>query len=90
MRYIFGFLIFLLLIVLGLIFIFGGNKKTPVKTNNAPIVLPLDQYATSDATVSMLTDGVVNGEDAHRAIRITVSRDDRTLDIIQGYNGTGY
>jgi hypothetical protein len=87
MRYIFGFILFLLLIVVGLIFIFRGNNKKPVVTPNAPVVLALPDYATTDATVSMVVDGRVNGEDAHRAIRVTVGRDSRNLEIIQGYSG---
>lgn len=87
MRYIFGFMVFLLLIVLGLIFIFSGHKKSPTSTKNTPVVLSLPEYAPTDASVSMTTDGIVNGEDAHRAIRITVNRDSRVIDIIQGYSG---
>jgi len=86
MRYLFGFIIFILLIIVGLIFVFSDHKK-PTPVTNKPVILPLQEYATSDATVSMTIDGRVNGEDAHRAIRITVSRDSRTLDIIQGYSG---
>lgn len=87
MRYFFGFLVFLLLIILGLIFIFRGSGDKPKPAANAPIVLPLPQYANTNASVSMTLDGRVNGEDAHRAIRITVSRDQRTVETIQGYNG---
>jgi hypothetical protein len=37
--------------------------------------------------VTMTMDGRVNGDDVHRAIKVTVSRDQRVLDIIQGYSG---
>lgn len=87
MRYFFGFLVFLLLIVLGIIFIFRGGKDAPKPATNAPVILPLPQYATTNAAVSMTLDGRVNGEDAHRAIRITVNRDARTVETIQGYSG---
>lgn len=87
MRYFFGFLVFLLLIVLGLIFIFRAGKDAPKPAVNAPVILPLPQYATTNASVSMTLDGRVNGEDAHRAIRITVNRDARKVETIQGYNG---
>jgi hypothetical protein len=84
MRYIFAFIVFLLLIVLGLVFVFG-HHSTPKKPT--AIVRTLPDYADSNSSLSMVMDGVINGDDIHRAIRITVTRDSRTLDIIQGYSG---
>lgn len=89
MRYIFAFVGVFLLILIGLILIFGGNgkKKSPATGTNAPVVMDLPDSAPTDAYVTMTLDGCVNGDDAHRAIKITVSRDQRVLDIIQGYSG---
>lgn len=87
MRYFFGFLVFILLIIVGLILIFRGSGDKPQTTNKPPVILPLPQYATTNAAVSMTLDGRVNGEDLHRAIRITVNRDVRTVETIQGYSG---
>jgi hypothetical protein len=89
MRYIFAFVGVFLLILIGLILIFGGGgkKKTTTTGTNAPVVMDLPDYAPTDAYVTMTTDGRVNGDDIHRAIRITVSRDQRVLDIVQGYSG---
>jgi len=84
MRYFIAFVAFLLLIVLGLIFVFS-HHSAPKKP--APIILTLPDYADRNSSVSMTIDGIVNGDDAHRAIRVTVNRDSRTLDIIQGYSG---
>lgn len=75
----------MVLIIIGSLLIFGGNKK-PAPTTNTPVILPLADYASTDATVSMTIDGSVNGDDAHRAIRITIGRDQRVLDIVQGYS----
>jgi len=76
----------LILIFLGFLLILtGGNgKKTPT---NTPEVVALPDYANTDATVSFTTNGIVNGVDIHRAIRITVGQDQRELDILQGYSG---
>jgi hypothetical protein len=89
MRYIFAIIGVFLLILIGLILIFGGNgkKKTPNTGTNAPVVMDLPDYAPTDAYVTMTIDGRVNGDDIHRAIKVTVSRDQRVLDIIQGYSG---
>jgi hypothetical protein len=84
-RYIVAFAGFMLLVILLLVLIFrGGGKKpqtptTPVKT--------LPDYANTTAAVSLTIDGRVNGEDKHRAIRISVDRYHRQLDIISGYSG---
>lgn len=77
--------IFVGLIALILLFtiIFGGGKK-PAPVNP---LKPLPDYSTTDATVSFTTDGLINGDDLHRQIRITIGPDSRTLDIIQGYSG---
>ena len=76
-----GFIVFIVILVT--LFSHGGKK--PIVTNP---VQPLPNYASTDATVSLTTDGIVNGDDIHRQIRITVSSTQRTLDILQGYNGT--
>lgn len=80
----------ILLLVVGFLLIFGGggdNKtKKPVSTSTSQLQA-LPSYDSTDAQVSLTIDGPVNGNDAHRAIKITVSRNQRQLDIIQGYSG---
>jgi hypothetical protein len=74
-----GIIIFIILLVL----IFGHGKPAPT----GPTIQPLPDYASTDATVSFTTDGLVNGDELHRQIRITISNSQRTLDVLQGYNG---
>lgn len=76
-----GFIVFLVILVT----IFGHGGKKPTPTTNP--VQPLPSYASSTATVSMTTDGIVNADELHRQIRITISSTLSTLDIVQGYNG---
>lgn len=86
LRYILGFLVILLiLIVLGNL-IFGGKKSTET---TAPVVTQ-STYADSAETnsaVTLVTAGVINGADMHRQIRITINNNTRTLDILDGYSG---
>lgn len=84
-RQIIIFLVVVIGIVLLLSLVFGGNKNT----NKQPTVqkITLVDFAKRDSQVVSITDGVINGDDEHRAIRITVDRNTRTMDVIQGYQG---
>ena len=82
---------FLILFVATLLFIFiilkifgGGHKAT---NPSGPVLKPLPDYSSTFAQVSFTQDGVINGDDVHRQIKITVDQFQRTLDIIGGYNG---
>lgn len=76
-----------LVVFLGTYFLFGHHGKKATPGINQPVILPLPDYASTGASVSMTIDGRVNGDDAHRSIKIIVSRDYREIDIIQGYQG---
>jgi hypothetical protein len=80
--YLIGIAIIILVAVFIIAFGLGNENTTTRKTVN------LEDYAYSDATVSATTDGIINGNDQHRAIKITVSKSHRTLHIYQGYEGT--
>jgi hypothetical protein len=82
-RYIIAFVGFLLLVIALLVIIFSGGKKAPTP---AQPVKTLPDYSTSNAEVSLTIDGKVDGEDIHRAIRVSVDRYQRKLDILGGYN----
>ncbi|HSW78590.1 MAG TPA: hypothetical protein VLF88_01040 [Candidatus Babeliales bacterium] len=78
---IFGaFIIFIILLVV--LLTHGSKPSTP------PVhVKTLPEYANSTAAVSMTTDGIVNGDELHRQIRITVAQDRRVVEVVQGYSG---
>lgn len=74
-----GIIIFIVILVA--IFGHGGKKPAPgVQTQ------PLPSYAGTNAAVSFTQDGIVNADDLHRSIRITVSNSQVTLDVLKGYN----
>lgn len=75
-----GFIIFMVILVK---LFAGGHAPAPV---NSVQLKPLPEYAATSATVSFTTDGIINGDELHRSIRITVSNNTRTLDVLQGYN----
>ena len=86
-RILVGLAVVILLIIIGIIVIVGGGGEKP-PTADVVEVRPLPEYSTTNAEVSMTVRGIINGEDLHRSIRITVSQNQRRLDIIFGYSGT--
>ncbi len=81
----FGIIGFILLMIIIIIILAGGGDKKPA--NTGPVVKSLPSYSQTGAAVSWTQQGIVNGEDIHRSIRITVSSSDRTVQIIEGYSG---
>lgn len=84
-RQIIIFLVFVIGIIVILSMLFGGSKGS--KKSVAPS-FDLLKYTTRDSKVVAITDGPINGDDVHRAVRITVDRNTRRIDVIQGYQGT--
>lgn len=86
MRYITGILIAIGLVVLTIILIvkaLGGGGGS----SEAPRQIDLNSYASTSAVMQMTIDGPVNADKTHNQIRVTVGRDETTLDILKGYQG---
>lgn len=60
----------------------GGNEKEAPKTPRS-----LADYASTDAVVRMSADGIINADQEHQAVRVTVGRDAAVYEQIQGYQG---
>jgi hypothetical protein len=85
-RPIFPILAIILIVFLGwLLFFRGGGTKTPAPVSKKAKVLY--DYADSDtAEVIHTTQGKLVGNDAYRSIRITVARDFRRIEVLDGYD----
>lgn len=83
MRYIFGLLVTLGLIILLIVLLVGGGGKPKVPATSKT----LDSYATTNAETRLTIDGPINAQSLHNQIRITVDRDNVTYEQVQGYNG---
>lgn len=81
MRYFIGFLVTIGLIIVLIILIFGGGGK------KAPTGKKLEDYASTDAQVSMTIDGPVNAASLHQQVRIIVDSNNVTYERIVGYDG---
>lgn len=87
-------LIIFLTIILGLVLIFtiftrGGSNKTQTKKEKPqpPKPLVLTDYIERDSKVVFTVDGQVVADEKHQAVRITVGRSSKQIEILQGYQG---
>lgn len=83
MRYIVAILVVIALIIFGVVVLGGSNEPKPIPA----VPKSLMDYAVTDASARVTIDGRINGDDKHRAVRITVSRNERKVEVIQGYEG---
>ncbi|HYH75339.1 MAG TPA: hypothetical protein VD735_05260 [Candidatus Saccharimonadales bacterium] len=86
MKYFLGFLASIALIVLVVFLVirgFSGGGDPAAKQRT-----PLTNYANTQTEVSMLVDGPINANQEHNAYRITVGRDQTTLETFVGYEQT--
>lgn len=74
--------IFLLSLVFG-----GGNKSGNSSKNSVKKSFSLLDYVDTESRVVATTNGRIVGDDEHRAVRITVTRSSRKVEIIQGFQG---
>jgi hypothetical protein len=77
----------LLLFIFIVFKIFHHSHPKPAPNPSVPVVKPLPDYAGTLAEVSFTQDGRINGDDKHRAIKITVDKFQRKIDIVGGYSG---
>ncbi len=88
MKYFLGFLAVVGLIVLVFVLVLGGLGGGKKGAPNKPSEVILSDY-TNTATIMRLTvDGPVNADQLHKAVRITVGRDQNVIELITGYQGT--
>lgn len=82
MKYVFGVLLALLVIVFGALFIFGGDDKSTTEQVTVPV---LSDYAKGNSKIVFTTYGRLVGDDERRTIRITVTPAERRLEVLGGY-----
>lgn len=85
MRYFFGFLITIGLLILVIVLIIragpNGSQVAPKSTKE------LASYSNTDSEVVLTNSGPINAVSLHREIRITVDADKVTYEVISGYSG---
>ncbi len=86
MRYVVGVLAIVVIAIFAVVLI-GSHHSSPPKTSTTKQVLKLPDYADKNSKTMLTAQGPVVGEDQFQSIRITVSRDNRRVEILQGYEG---
>ncbi len=87
MKYFLGGLGIIGLIVIILVIVFSGGSSDDAPKEVVPGV-KVSSYSSSNAIVRSTVDGRIVGNEAHRAIRISVAKDKRSVEVIQGYDGS--
>lgn len=94
MKYFIGTVIIIFLILIGAVVLVSRpkNKTTTSSTTTSTTATGasatvLTDYARSGTRVVLTQEGIINGSDKHRAIRVTISENLRKIEIIQGYEG---
>jgi len=87
MKYALGVLGVIIVAVLAILLITRkpGEPQTPV---NAPRKVDLTQENTDGTSLVYTTYGTLVGQDQRRGIRITVSQDERRIEMLTGYEST--
>lgn len=68
------------------VLLIGKAFSTTSSTTTTP-TKSLVNYATTDAEFVMLIDGPVESDQTHQSLRITVSRDQNVIQLMNGYEG---
>lgn len=84
MKYFFGFLVSVGLIVLVIVLIIKGFSNDPKKTTQ----VPLSDYTNTSVEVRMSVSGPIVNDQEHHSYQITVDRNQTQLETKRGYEGT--
>ena len=82
-RYFIGVIAIILLLVLAVVFVFNRGDNPPATTQQPAQLI---DYADENSAVTLTTVGRVVGDDEHRSVRVTVSANERRIEILSGYN----
>lgn len=85
MRYFFGFLLVIFLVVFVFILVLRGFNSGK---SSQSIAAPLTNYMNTDTTVQFTDDGPVTADQTHQGIRIKVGQYATTIQVYQGYQNT--
>lgn len=83
MRYILGVLGLLVVLIVAIILIATRTPSTSTQTGKKAVIVA--DYADKNSSVSYVVRGRITGEDSFRLVRITVKPNERSFEILSGY-----
>ena len=86
MKYYFGIIAVIIMLFIGVKLAFPGTSSKSTTKSPISVKKRLSDYSSTNAEVSVTVEGPVVGHEVHSAIRIIVARDERRVEIINGYN----
>ncbi|MCA9330064.1 hypothetical protein KDA11_05420 [Candidatus Saccharibacteria bacterium] len=85
------FIVFLMFVVGFLVILmiaFGRRPNTNTSNSSSSSkVFEVLEYQDKDARLTSLISGPITGDDEHRSIKITITRNSRLIEVFQGYQG---
>lgn len=82
MRYFFGFLLAVALVIVVFILIIRGLGGDERSTQTQLI-----DYARTNTVMRMVIEGEVNADQDHRSVSVEIGRNGNTIELVQGYEG---
>jgi hypothetical protein len=86
MKYILGVLGAIILLIMAVVLITSSGSRGSEQQQGERQV-HLNDYIDTDAVVSWTEQGELVGEDKHKEVRIVVSRSERRIELLTGYDG---
>jgi hypothetical protein len=87
MKFILGLFLVAAALIAGIVLMV---RRTPIEDTPKPVSqrVKVNEYGATSATAIYTVEGELNAEEDHRAIRISVNRNRRTLEVLTGYSQT--
>lgn len=85
MKYILGVVVVVIALIVAIFAIATRPSETPGTGQDGDKVVTLKEEAGGDATLVYTIEGKIVGEEQHRSVRISVNRNIRTLEVLEGY-----
>lgn len=85
MKYILGVAVVVIALIFAIFAIATRPSDTPGASQDGKKVVTLKEEAGGDSTLIYTVEGKIVGEEQRRAVRISVNRNIRTVEVLEGY-----
>jgi len=86
MRYVLGIFAFIIVVIVAIVLLVNRGPDSRNGEQPTQRKAQISDFKDSDATFVYMTDGKIVAEENHRAIRISVNRNTRKVEVLSGYD----